>query len=128
MEKIKKYLVDSDILIDYLRGDIKTRDFLFKLQGQGILMISVVNIVEIFSGQDIKDEKKKKIIEDFLNEFRIIILDENLAKHAGIVRMKYNLPFADSMIATTALDNDAVLVTRNIKHFSNIDGIELYSL
>ena len=53
MERLKRYLINSDILIDYLRGLSSTRDFLFDRRKQGILMISVINVVEIYSGKDI---------------------------------------------------------------------------
>ena len=45
MEKISKFLIDSDILIDFLRGLNKTRGFLFKLRKEGELLISVINMV-----------------------------------------------------------------------------------
>lgn len=62
MEKISKFLIDSDILIDFLRGLNKTRGFLFKLRKEGELLISVINMVEIYSGKEIKNTKKRKII------------------------------------------------------------------
>ena len=76
MEKLKRYLIDSDILIDYLRGFSDSRDFLFDLKRKGILIISTINIVEIYSGKEIKNRKKKEIIDRFLSEFEIISLEE----------------------------------------------------
>jgi|GEM_PF-5720796 predicted nucleic acid-binding protein len=60
MTEIKKYLIDSDILIDYLRGIKRIKNFLLKLREEGSLLISVINVVEIYSGREIKDPKKKK--------------------------------------------------------------------
>ena len=117
MEKISKFLIDSDILIDFLRGLNKTRGFLFKLRKEGELLISVINVVEIYSGKEIKNTKKRKIIDQFLNGFKIIPLDENLGKLAGEIRLNYYLPFADAIVAATAIYTGSVLATRNIKHF-----------
>lgn len=125
MEKVRKFLVDSDILIDYLRGLSKTRDFLFKLRKEGKLLISVINIVEIYSGKEIKDSTKRKIIEHFLNEFEIIPLNENLAKYAGILRLNYQLPFADAIVAASAIQTGSNLVTKNTKHFSKIKNLKI---
>jgi len=127
MEKISKFLIDSDILIDFLRGLNKTRGFLFKLRKEGELLISVINVVEIYSGKEIKNTKKRKIIDQFLNGFKIIPLDENLGKLAGEIRLNYHLPFADAIVAATAIYTGSVLATRNIKHFSKIKNLKLKS-
>jgi len=127
MEKISKFLIDSDILIDFLRGLNKTRGFLFKLRKEGELLISVINVVEIYSGKEIKNTKKRKIIDQFLNGFKIIPLDENLSKLAGEIRLNYYLPFADAIVAATAIYTGSVLATRNIKHFSKIKNLKLKS-
>jgi hypothetical protein len=127
MEKIKKFLIDSDILIDFLRGLDRTRDFLFRLRKEGKSLISVINIVEIYSGKDIKNTTKREIIDHFLSEFEIVPLDENLAKLAGEIRLNYHLPFADAIVAATAIYTGSVLATRNIKHFSKIKNLKLKS-
>lgn len=122
-----KYLIDSDILIDYLRGFSDTRDFLFSLKKKGILIISAVNVVEIYSGKEIENSKKKNIIDCFINEFEIIPLEKDLAEEAGIIRMKYQIPFADAIVAATAIDSHSILATRNIKHFSKIKNLKIIS-
>lgn len=127
MEKIKKYLIDSDILIDYLRGFSATRNFLFELRKKGILMISVINVVEIYSGRDIKNKKKKRIIDNFISEFKIITLERSLSEDAGKIRMEYQTPFADAIIAASAIETKSFLVTRNIKHFSKIKHLKILS-
>jgi len=127
MEKLKRYLIDSDILIDYLRGFSDSRDFLFDLKRKGILIISTINIVEIYSGKEIKNRKKKEIIDRFLSEFEIISLEENLAKEAGRIRMTYQIPFADAIIAASAIKSKSFLATRNIKHFSKVKNLKIIS-
>lgn len=127
MEKIKNYLIDSDVLIDYLRGSSTTRDFLFELKKEGILMISVINVVEIYSGRDIKNKKKKKLIDNFIDEFKIITLEKGLSENAGKIRMEYQTPFADAIIAASAIETKSFLVTRNIKHFSKIKNLKILS-
>ena len=127
MEEIKRYFIDSDVLIDYLRGYSATRGFLLGLKKKGILITSVVNIVEIYSGKDIKNRKKKKIIDDFMDEFKIIALEKDLSKEAGKIRMEHQTPFADAIIAASAIKTKSFLVTRNIKHFSKIKGLKILS-
>ena len=63
--EIKEYLIDSDILIDYLRGIKKAYNFLLKENFKGRLWISVINVMEIYSGKDTKSPKKKKSLMSF---------------------------------------------------------------
>jgi len=127
MEKIKSFLIDTDVLIDFLRGLKEVSDFLFRLRKEGKLLISVINVAEIYSGKEIKNPAKRKIINQFLNEFEIISLDENLAKKAGKIRLDYQLPFADAIVAATTINTRSILITRNIKHFSKIRNLKLKS-
>lgn len=127
MEKVKRFFIDSDILIDFLRGFKGTRDFLLRLKSEGKLLISVINVAEIYSGKEIRDEKRRKVIDEFISEFDIISLDEDLAKLAGEIRANYQLPFADAIVAATAIKMESILVTKNIKHFSKIKDLELKS-
>ena len=99
----------------------------FKLRKERGLLISVINLVEIYSGKEIKNTKKRKIIDQFLSEFKIIPLDEDLAKLAGEIRLNYHLPFADAIAAATTIYTGSILATRNIKHFSKIKSLKLKS-
>lgn len=125
MEGVKKYFVDSDVLIDYLRGQRWARDFLLKIRKKRTPIISVINVAEIYSGKEIKNPVKRKIIDQFLSEFEIVPLDENLAKYSGEIRLNYQLPFADAIVAATAIYTQSVLVTRNVKHFSKIKNLKI---
>ena len=125
MEDVKGLCLDSDVLIDYLRGTINARDFLLENAGKTPLFISVVGIVEIYSGKDTKISEKKEIIEVFLANFRIIILTQGIAKRAGELRRDHQKPFADMIVAASAMEYGMPLVTRNIKHFRTIRGLKV---
>lgn len=113
----KGYCIDSDILIDYLRGVENARSFLMSAAEKSNLSISVVSIVELYAGKETKDEDKRKRIDGFLQGFILIGMDGSLARTAGKLRRDHEKPFADMIIAATALDYNLCLVTRNIKHF-----------
>ncbi len=125
MEDVKGVCLDSDVLIDYLRGTTNARDFLLERVGKTPLFISVVGIVEIYSGKDTEIPEKKEIIEVFLTNFRIIILTQGIAKRAGELRRDHQKPFADMIIAASAMEYGLPLVTRNIKHFRTIRGLKV---
>lgn len=114
------YCIDSDILIDYLRGVENARSFLISAAEKSNLSISVVSIVELYAGKETKDEAKRKRIDEFLQSFVLIGLDRFLAQTAGKLRRDHEKPFADMIIAATALDYNLCLVTRNVKHFDMV--------
>ncbi len=128
MERIVGYCIDSDVLIDYLRGVEKARSFLLQAGEVGILYISVVSIVELYAGKEMREEGKRQRIERFMENFVAIPLSESIARRAGMLRRDYHKPFADMIIAASAREYHLPLVTRNIKHFqipAEREGIKL---
>lgn len=122
---MKGYCIDSDILIDYLRGQSKARDFLLTTSKERALWISIVSVVEIYSGKETKDTKKRAQIEAFLSNFSIMGLSYEIAKRAGELRRNYTRPFADMIIAAGVLELDLVLITRNIRHFDALKDLNV---
>ena len=118
-------LVDSDIVIDYLRGFESAKSFFKESFQNRNLFLSVINIAEIYSGRDTKKPVKDHAIVSFLNNFQIAVVTPTIAKSAGILKRDYNAPFADALVAATALEYDFQLATRNIKHFKNIKRLKL---
>lgn len=125
MERIGGYCIDSDILIDYLRGLEAARGFLLKTSREAPLSISIISVVEIYAGEETSDQKKRILIDEFLQNFDILGLDLDIARYAGALRRDYQKPFADMIVAATALYHDLTLVTKNTKHFQTIEGLTL---
>ena len=125
MERIGGFCVDTDILIDYLRGLENARIFLLEASKTTVLSISVISVVEIYSGAETKNLQKKKMIDLFLQNFRIIPVSIEVARFAGELRRDYRRPFADMIVAATALTHGLELVTKNTKHFRAIQMLEL---
>ncbi|MEK7162084.1 MAG: type II toxin-antitoxin system VapC family toxin [Patescibacteria group bacterium] len=123
---MKNVLVDSDILIDYLRGLDSARAF-FSASGRDFLFyLSVVSLAEIYAGKDTKNANKLKEIEQFLSNFEISLITPAIAKLGGGLRRDCSTPFADSLIAATALEYSFTLATRNIKHFNSLPKLKLF--
>jgi len=111
-----KILIDTDIIIDHLRG---IGNFLDIIKGNTyVSYISVISIAEIYS---FLFSHEYEIVEKLLGEMIVINVDSNIAKFAGSYRMKYlkshSITIADALIASSAKFNDATLITRNIKHY-----------
>lgn len=114
---MKKFLIDSDILIDFLRGKEGAKDYLSKRSEDSSLHCSVITIAEIHAGMRKNEEEKTTVILDSL--FAIPIT-EKIAKIAGGLKRdakSHNLELDDCLIDATALVEKAVLATRNLKHY-----------
>ena len=120
-------LVDSDILIQYSRGDIVAAEWLETASERDDLVISVVNEIELLFGS--RDKRHLTETQQLLATFDIIQIDEAVSKKASFLVDKYclshRLEMPDAMIAATALVNDFELATINRKDFRYIDGLKL---
>lgn len=123
---MKTYLIDTDILIDFLKGNQKARDFLSLNKH---LVISYINAGEILQGARDKVEQAKII--KFINLFELDFGNPKIIRDALYLLKKYNLKnklgFNDTLIASTCLNHNHILVTKNIKHFNEIEGLKVFN-
>lgn len=122
---MKKYLVDTSILIDHLRGKSEATEFL----KQDNLVISAVTGAELFQGA--RNKKEQELIQKLVNQFEISWFTPSISKLAlELLKqyfLKFSLGFLDALIAATALNKDLILVTGNLKHFRSINNLKLYN-
>ncbi|MDR9847044.1 PIN domain-containing protein [Herbaspirillum huttiense] len=113
-----KHLLDSNILIDYLKGIQAAADLIEALPKP--VLISAITRTEILSGARSFAEELELIA--FLRGFETVGLDDDIIVMAARVRRgaagltkKPKLP--DAIIYATSLQRDAILYTRNSKDF-----------
>lgn len=125
-----KVVLDTSILIDYLRGGTKWEVFLTGADKDTELLLPTIVIFELFSGSSTKNLQKRQDMTDFLKEFRKIDLDEMIAKRAGELYrdVSKTLQVPDYIVAASALENNASVVTLNRKHFQEIPSLSLYPI
>ncbi len=116
---MKAALFDTNILIDYLKGKPETVSFIDRCLQEGqVLTCSLITKVELLSGAR---QGEEKVLQDFLDAFDRIGLDDNIAEAAGrymsLYRKSHGINTADAIIAASALVKKAVLYTLNEKHF-----------
>jgi tRNA(fMet)-specific endonuclease VapC len=119
-------IIDSDILIDHLRGFQPATDFLLRIfQGEFAGHISVLTEMELLAGTMPKKDEKEQV-EKLLKRFNALPVSSIIARRAGELLRKYRthgLTPVDAIIASTALDLKVPLVTRNTKHFEPVEGL-----
>lgn len=127
-----KYLIDTDWLIDYLKGKLAAGQLLDQLVHEGIAisLITYGEILEgIYYGKDPKQQEQ--IFRAFLRVTPILPLTENSLERfadirGGLRRQGQLIGDADILIAATALDHDLTLVTQNLGHFRRIPKLTLH--
>jgi len=119
------YLIDSDVLIDAYRGNVRAQEYVDALpEAWGL---SQVSALELIVGARNKEELART--DKFLSDYLIVPLQAPIGARAYELLKKYakshGLHVFDSLIAATALEENLTLVTRNRKHFAMIEGLSL---
>lgn len=114
-------LFDTDVLIEYLRGRQRAVDYLEGLTADSC--ISVVSIAELFAG--VRDDGEEESLTQFLLAFSVLPVTEKVARLGGLYRRNYRQShgtgLADALIAATAEESGATLVTFNQRHFPMVE-------
>ena len=78
-----KIIVDTSILIDYLRAGTKWQDFLIEVPRNAELFLPTIVVFELFSDKSTKDPKIVSKIAGLLLKFEKIELTQEIAERAG---------------------------------------------
>lgn len=119
-------LVDSDVLIEHLRGNTAARDWLTGArQSAGPLAISVVSLTEIAGGM--RSAERREVIR-LLASMQRFEVGEQVAWRAAELMREYHrshsgIGLGDYLIAATALTEGLELATLNIRHYPMFPGL-----
>lgn len=114
------YVLDTNAVIYYLKDDPQAVSVLERIFAQDSpIYVSTITEAELFGFSSLT-EKEIKSIETILSTLSIIPLDSHLARIAGFIRREYRLKTPDSIIASTALFTNSILITRNVRDFKKI--------
>ena len=115
-------LIDSDVLIDYLRGLPAAGEYFRSVDAAAA---SVVSVAELISGA--RNDEEEAIINELLSTLHLLEVDENTAREAGRLRQRFlrshNVEIADALIAATSILNGMQLVTLNRKHYPMLTDV-----
>jgi len=102
-------LLDTNILIDYLRGIPQAKS---ELERYDHCAISVITWMEVMVGTT---AQTKAGTEAFLSGFALMALDEAVAQRAVAIRQEKRIKLPDAIVWATAQVHNCILVTRNTK-------------
>jgi predicted nucleic acid-binding protein len=118
-------LIDTDVIIDYLREQPEAVAYLEGLVGPQLL--SAVTVAELYAG--VREGEERVALDSFLRAFEIVPVDTEIAVKGGLYRRDYgkshSVGLADALIAATAEARHATLVTLNKKHFPMLSTVSV---
>ena len=119
-------LIDTDVLIWFLRGRSSAREALARCRP---VELSAVTYMELVQGVRDKNELRMLRRTIRLNEWRILPLTEDISHRAVMYVEGYalsdGLRVADALIAASAVQSGAALMTANTRHYKCIPDIVL---
>ena len=125
----RNIVIDTSLLIEYLRARNKTETDFWKLISEYRCLVSTVTVFELYAGA--KKETQKVAIDTLLEFLVIVPLNKQQAHIAADIfrelkRSNKLIEFRDIFIAACAQERGIPLSTYNTKHFRRIPGLKLY--
>ena len=117
---MKRILVDTDVLINFLRGKQQAKEFLLA-QLESDLLCSAITVAEIYAGMRAHEEEQTK---DLLDNLEVVPVTRAIAEKAGSYKgeiKSHALELDDCLIAATAHFHKATLATGNDRHYPMAD-------
>lgn len=117
-------LLDTDVVIDFLRGQAAAVEFV--KQHSEAIHLSTITVAELFSG--VKGRREHEELERFLALFPVLDVTVPIARAAGRLRQAFGpshgAGLADCLIAATAKQHGLHLQTLNVRHFPMMDSLQ----
>ena len=119
-------LIDTDVLIWYLRGNKKAYSVIDAQEG---FEISAVTYMELVQGMRDKNElqKMRKALTEL--DITMLAINESITSRAMVIveenYLSSSVELADALIAATAIDHGLDLLTGNAKHYKVIKNLSL---
>ncbi|MBT4540474.1 PIN domain-containing protein [Candidatus Woesearchaeota archaeon] len=127
-----RYILDTDVIIEYLRSNDEIVSQLNNMSG---LNVSTVSLCELYFGAYNSGNPTRHTngISNFLFNVKVLDLDQDSSVAFGIIKSKLIrkgkiIDDFDISIASIALTNNMTLITRNIKHYKNVENLRIKAM
>lgn len=120
-------LLDTDVLIDFLRGYSKAVALINAHQDR--IILSSIVVAELYAGvRGGKDDAEQVTLREFISLFRIVPVTADIAELGGLYKRDYGgshgVGLADAIVAATTSIEDAALKTLNVKHYPMLPSLK----
>ena len=118
-------LLDSDVLIDYLRGQADAVTLLETELTEAC--ISAVSVAELYQG--VREGRERSQLTELIAAFTVLPVTTEIAAQAGLFSRSYRAShgcnLADCLIAATAEVHQLRLLTLNRKHYPMLSNVQI---
>lgn len=119
----ERFLVDTDVLIDYLRNLPQAVKFIENMDDRP--SFSTITVAELYAG--VRDGQERIRLEAFIQKSVLIDIDELICTQAGLLlrqyRKSHGLGLADALIAASVQSQSAGLASLNARHFPMLPNV-----
>jgi Predicted nucleic acid-binding protein, contains PIN domain len=129
---MKRCTLDTNIITAFLKNDSRVVERVSDyLEFFDKLTINIISYYEILRGlKDLGNEKKLRRFDNFIQESELLFITKDTIEKAAEIyaylKKEGNLiEDADILMASTAIVEDLVLITNNLKHFKRVKDLRL---
>lgn len=125
-----EYLLDTNICIHYFKGQFELKSKIERIGFQSFA-ISEITLAELIYGAEksLRKAENMKVVEAFTDKIAIIPIIDSIwlyCKEKARLKIKGTIiSDLDLFIGATAIINDMILVTRNVKEFERMENIKI---
>ena len=122
-------VLDTDLLIAFLRGDGRASGFVEEVWSRGDEPVTtVVNLYELYSGALLRGERHVRAVRELEQLLPVLVLDARAARLAaevgtGLRRRGEMVEIRDLLIASIALVTGCSVATCNVRHFRRVEAL-----
>jgi predicted nucleic acid-binding protein len=118
-EIMQTVIIDTDVAIDFLRGNNYAKELLSKLLRSDLAYLSILSVYELYAGMR---DNERIDTQNFIDACNIELVTMEIAIKAGVLRRSYKtkgitLTSIDCLIAATAITREFKIATRNKNHY-----------
>ena len=116
-------LIDTDVMVDFLRGNPKA---VTKATAHSArIILSSIVVAELYAG--VRGDGELQTLDALMSLFRIVPVSPELAREGGLFKNEYakshGVGLADAIIAASAKAEHAELKTLNTRHYPMFKGL-----
>lgn len=127
-----KYMLDTNVCIDYMRGtDIGVIEHILK-SGNNELCISSITLSELLFGvnKSSNPQRNRGVLYSLLTKIEILDYGSKASECYGLLRNELSgngcvIGSLDMLIAAHAMSEDLILVTHNSSEFGRVKGLKI---
>lgn len=121
-----KYLWDTNTVIYYLQQQFppSAEKFIDNVLRNSLPAISAITEIELLCWKT-PAKKDVEVLHDFIKDALVFELEKDIKFKTADIRKAYKIKLPDAVIAATAMAYELTLLTRNVRDFKIIKGLNL---